>query len=256
MAVQTIPVIDIRAYGLQRESPDEECFQELVDDVHNALKTIVFFYLTNHGIPHELIDNALKQSSTFFSLPTETKKKYARPTNSNHGYVEIGREALNPDRPGDYKELFNFAPQECTGKLQMLPEKEVPEFSGSLMALYGKCKELSNQMLEIMARGLEIEDPLLFVKAHNGIGSPANDTALRTLWYPPIPNDEIKPNQIRCGEHSDYGSVTLLFQDDVGGLQIKNIDGTFVDAKPLEGSILVNIGDLMQRWTSDKLVST
>ncbi|XP_002740221.1 uncharacterized protein LOC100367849 [Saccoglossus kowalevskii] len=252
MAAHTIPVIDFTAYGLQRESPDEECFQELIDDVHNALKTIGFLYLTNHGIPQELIDNAFKQSSKFFALPSETKNKYARPTNDNHGYVEIGREALNPDRPGDYKELFNYLPQKCT----LLLKKELPEFSESVMALFGKCKELSNRMLEIMARGLEIEDPLLFVKAHAGIGSQVNGTLIRSLWYPPIPNDEIKPNQIRCGEHSDYGSITLLFQDDVGGLQVKSIDGTFVDATPMTGSIVVNIGDLMQRWTSDKLVST
>ncbi|XP_006820018.2 uncharacterized protein LOC102803503 [Saccoglossus kowalevskii] len=116
--------------------------------------------------------------------------------------------------------------------------------------------ELSNRLFEVMARGLQLEDPLLFVNAHKGIKGPDNTTTLRTLYYPPISQDiELKPNQIRCGEHSDYGSMTLLFQDDIGGLEIQCLDGSFIDATPIDGSIIVNIGDLMQRWTSDKLVS-
>ncbi|CAB4042505.1 UPF0676 -like [Paramuricea clavata] len=66
---------------------------------------------------------------------------------------------------------------------------------------------------------------------------------------------ELKEGQIRLGEHSDYGTITLLFQDQSGGLEIRQEQG-FVSARPIEGTILVNIGDLLQRWTNDKLVST
>ncbi|KAJ7340037.1 hypothetical protein OS493_002759, partial [Desmophyllum pertusum] len=82
-------------------------------------------------------------------------------------------------------------------------------------------------------------------------------TALRLLYYPPLPEESnIKPGQVRCGEHSDYGTITLLFQDDIGGLEVLPVNGKYSPARPIAGTVLVNIGDLMQRWTADKLIST
>ncbi|XP_077870009.1 uncharacterized protein LOC144362822 [Saccoglossus kowalevskii] len=208
MAARTIPVIDFTAYGLQRESPQEEFFQKLIDDLHSAFKTIGFLYLTNHGIPQTLIDNAFKHSSMFFSLPFETKNKYRKMKNSHHGYIEDGGEATNPSRPGDYKDCFNHVPMFCIGN---------PRVS---LYIFDVCMELSNRLFEVMARGLELEDPLLFVNAHKGIKGPDNTTTLRTLYYPPISQGiELEPNQILCGEHSDYGAMTLLFQDNIRGLE-------------------------------------
>ncbi|XP_077870010.1 uncharacterized protein LOC144362823 [Saccoglossus kowalevskii] len=157
MAAPTTPVIDFTAYGLQRESPDEECFRKLVDEVHYALKTIGFLYLTNHGIPQTLIDNAFHQSANFFTLPTETKLKYSRPDNSNHGYVAIGSELFSADRPGDYKESFNYIPLKGDANTKIFPNEEVPKFSQALTTLYKKCIQLGNRILEVVGRGLPIE---------------------------------------------------------------------------------------------------
>uniref|UniRef100_A0AAR2JCD7 Fe2OG dioxygenase domain-containing protein n=1 Tax=Pygocentrus nattereri TaxID=42514 RepID=A0AAR2JCD7_PYGNA len=82
-----------------------------------------------------------------------------------------------------------------------------------------------------------------------------NCTSLRALYYPPVKRETVKEDQIRCGEHSDYGSITLLFQSHEGGLQVMNRKGEFISAPSIPGTVLVNIADLMQRWTSDVFVS-
>ena len=116
-----------------------------------------------------------------------------------------------------------------------------------------------------------------------GQGHNENYTMMRVLYYPPLPpSSEIKPGQLRCGEHVDYGSVTLLFQDPNGGLQVssslpplprlslslslshqpheflqvKRSDGGYIDVPYMSDAILVNLGALMQQWTSDKYLAT
>ncbi|KAF0040419.1 hypothetical protein F2P81_006317 [Scophthalmus maximus] len=81
-----------------------------------------------------------------------------------------------------------------------------------------------------------------------------NGTTLRSLYYPPVNSEKAKEGQLRCGEHSDYGSITLLFQRSEG-LQVRRRSGEFMCAPCVPGTVLINIADLMQRWTSDQLVS-
>jgi len=84
------------------------------------------------------------------------------------------------------------------------------------------------------------------------------DNTLRLLHYPGVKKSVFRENklQVRAGEHTDYGSITLLFQDDRGGLQVKSPKGTFVDAKPIPGTVVVNAGDLLARWSNDTIKST
>ena len=124
------------------------------------------------------------------------------------------------------------------------------------------------------------QDPQYFVKAHSkmGLGSDHSYTTLRLLYYPPLqPDIEIKPGQLRCGEHVDYGSITLLFQDPSGGLQVlhgmtvhvcksdevsshfqvkRSDGGGYIDVPYIADAILVNLGSLMQQWTSDTYFAT
>ena len=127
---------------------------------------------------------------------------------------------------------------------------------------------------------LYTQDPQYFVTSHSkmGLGSDHNLTTLRLLYYPPLPpNIEIKPGQLRCGEHVDYGSITLLFREPGGGLQVlhgmaghvykvmmcfshfqvKRCDGGgYIDVPYIADAILVNLGALMQQWTSDTYLAT
>ncbi|XP_070532434.1 uncharacterized protein [Ptychodera flava] len=101
-----------------------------------------------------------------------------------------------------------------------------------------------------------MKDPYHFVKACRKVGGPENETVIKCLHYPPILKARTqKDGQIRCGEHSDFSLITLLFQDDKGGLEVQAKDGDFIPVPPIEGTIVVNIGDTMQRLTVDKLVS-
>lgn len=86
-------------------------------------------------------------------------------------------------------------------------------------------------------------------------GAEKNRTIFRSLYYPRLVDSDIQPGVVRCGAHSDYGAITLLLQDDMGGLEVLS-KGQWVPAKPIPGTILINLGDLMQFWTSDRYVAT
>ncbi|XP_063404384.1 uncharacterized protein LOC134687855 [Mytilus trossulus] len=92
-------------------------------------------------------------------------------------------------------------------------------------------------------------------KCHSFIGKKGNISNIRSIFYPAVSQTSTKERQVRCGEHSDYGTLTLLFQDNIGGLEVKSRDGEYIPVPPIPGTIVVNIGDLMQRWTSDKLIA-
>ncbi|XP_030844464.1 2-oxoglutarate-dependent dioxygenase htyE isoform X2 [Strongylocentrotus purpuratus] len=252
--VDAVPIIDFSAYSLDRESPDPEGFQKLIDDVHQALTTIGFMYLKNFGVPAQKIKDAFSYSKEFFFLPLETKMKCVRPENTNHGYVQLEREGLNPDRPfKDLKEAFNLS---TASDKMPFPDEELPEFRTSLSDLFESFVPLHNRVLEVMARGLNLEDPQYFVDRHKLIGTKHSQSTLRTLYYPSLANMEVKEDQVRCGEHTDYGGITLLFQDSQAGLEVRNVEDKWIPATPIEGTVVVNIGDLMQRWTSDKLIAS
>ncbi|XP_077986165.1 uncharacterized protein LOC144440653 [Glandiceps talaboti] len=253
--VQGIPVIDFDAYSLSKDRPSEDNLQRLADEVYNAFSTIGFVYLENHGIQPEKVKQVFEVSRRFYSLPRDVKMKCAlQPKGETpHGYIPIEGERTNPTFiTGDLKECFNYL--EKTEEKAM-PDEELPEFREVMTDFFKICSKLTLRILEVFAKALKL-DPLFFAKTHECMVGGKNDTTLRTAYYPPVTGDfDIKEGQERCGEHSDFGSLTLLFQDDVGGLEVMNLDGQYVKATPVEGTVLVNLGDLMQRWTADTLKS-
>ncbi|KAJ0069861.1 hypothetical protein NL108_015401, partial [Boleophthalmus pectinirostris] len=193
-------------------------------------------------------------SREFFSLSEEQKSVYSRgryEDNSNHGWVSLQAERLNPSRPGDLKESFNtvvLSPHILWPKGGALSD-----FQQVKTSFFYRCSALGLRVLRLLAISLHL-DPETFVKEHSKMGEKGNCTTLRSLFYPPIDPDKAKPGQLRCGEHSDYGSITLLFQS-YPGIQVRSVSGEFVSAPYVPGAVLVNIADLMQRWTSDTFVS-
>lgn len=239
-----IPVVDLSLASTQAT--------ETASALVKAFSEIGFVYLRNHGIPAKQVSDIVDITQKFFNLPQDTKMKYLR-GEDNFGYVQMEMESLNPERPhGDLKEAFNFTPTTN----QRWPETEVPRMREELEAFWDSCAGLSLQVLELTARGLGL-DPEAFTKYHHlvrGNTEHVNTTTVRALHYPPVAT--VKAGQVRCGEHSDYGSITLLFPDMIGGLEVKARDVGYIPATPIPDTVVVNIGDLMQRWTSDKLVST
>lgn len=252
---EEIPVIDFSAYNLTVDkdgvSNDDENLRNLARDVISAFTTVGFVYFTNHGIQETEVVTARHTVDEFFQLPEETKSQYRyKKAELQHGWVGVEQERLEKDKPADMKECYNVTPQ-CADSW---PEAEVPQFRKSVMTFYQRCDDLARRIVEVITMGLGIKEKDFFTRHFNS-GKCPNRTTLRFLHYPPIKQD-LKPGQSRLGEHTDYGCITLLFQDDVGGLEIKRTDGRWIPAHPIPGTVLVNIADVMQRWTADKLVST
>ncbi|KAJ3597099.1 hypothetical protein NHX12_003499 [Muraenolepis orangiensis] len=198
------------------------------------------------------VEHVRDNSKAFFLQPHEMKLPFSRGNfagNPNHGWVSSETERLNPRRPGDLKEAYN------TSSLRSDIKWPTVEFRDIQAAFFQRCKELSLRVLKVMAHSLGLE-PQIFLHAHRNIGSDDNATTLRSLYYPPVNSELMKEGQLRCGEHSDYGSITLVFQGPEGGLQVLSRSDDFISAPSIPGTVLVNIGDLMQRWTSDLLISS
>ncbi|MBD0301803.1 MAG: isopenicillin N synthase family oxygenase [Tolypothrix sp. T3-bin4] len=230
----TIPIIDLTAFT----NGDTITRQNIIKQIYQACHEIGFMYLQNSGISKDIIRQVFIYSKYFFNLPLEVKQKQAWSDEFNNiGYVGLERERLDPNKPGDLKEAFNVNKQATL------------EIDASIVAFYEKCTELANTVLQAYALALELPEDF-FIKRHN-----QQNHTLRLLHYPPLQTPP-KPEQVRAGEHSDYGSITLLFQDDVGGLEVQTASGEWIAAPAIPDTVVVNTGDLMQRWTNDMFCST
>jgi len=125
-------------------------------------------------------------------------------------------------------------------------------FKETMLKFHDLAKELHVNVMRAIAVGMGLDEA--YFDKYTDVG----DNTLRLLHYPEVEKSVFKSNklQVRAGEHTDYGSITLLFQDMRGGLQVKSPKGTFVDATPVEGSVVVNAGDLLARWSNDTIKST
>ncbi|WP_375511716.1 isopenicillin N synthase family dioxygenase [uncultured Nostoc sp.] len=230
----TIPIIDLTAFT----NGNTITRQNIIKQIYQACHEIGFMYLQNSGISKDLIRQVFAYSKSFFNLPLEVKQKQAWSDEfSNTGYVGLERERLDPNKPGDLKEAFNVNKQAAIG------------IDASILAFYDSCTELANTVLQAYALALELPEDFLITR-HN-----QQNHTLRSLHYPPL---QISPKagQVRAGEHSDYGSITLLFQDDVGGLEVQTASGEWIAAPAIPDTVVVNTGDLMQRWTNHVFCST
>ncbi|KIP02101.1 hypothetical protein PHLGIDRAFT_96346 [Phlebiopsis gigantea 11061_1 CR5-6] len=257
-----IPLIDFSKF-LKATSATEK--RQTAEDIVAGFKEVGFIYLHKHGIPDATVKNAFTKSAEFFSLPKDTKQKLAwEDPRSNRGYVAIGRERVTQSadpseiaqlraQAPDYKESMEIGRNwDPTWKNQWPQESDAPRFKESMLGFYQTCHDLHVYVMRAIALGLNLEetffDKIVDQQCHN----------LRLLSYPPIKTNLLeKDGQARAGAHSDYGTLTLLFQDSVGGLEVQNPHTKeFQPAPPIPGSIVINAGDLLARWSNDVLRST
>lgn len=239
----SIPVIDFQPFL----EGGAEGRQAVARAMRQASAEWGFFYLANCGMPADLLARAFAASQEFFALPDAIKESVAwQNAESNRGYVGIRREKLDPSRPGDLKEAFNMAPEyPDPGPYENLWPQGMPHFREVMSEFLDACIKTSGHVLEAFAVALE-QPTDFFVEAHN-----RNHHTLRLLHYPPLP-EGFRPldGESRAGAHTDYGSITLLFQDDTGGLEVRTRKGEWIRATPIPGTVVVNTGDLMHRWTN------
>lgn len=208
-------------------------------------------------------------SAEFFARPKEEKLALSWTTpQSNRGYVAYGREKLTASETEteddvakrrsanpDLKETIEIGKEGVEGLPNQWPDRfdqAGKDFTEVMKEFFVTCKDLHVEVMRAIAMGMGLGDKFFDEYTSGG------DCNLRLLHYPPVKPEVFRTNkgQVRAGEHSDYGSITLLFQDDRGGLQVRSPKGTFVNATPIKDTIVVNAGDLMARWANDEIKST
>jgi isopenicillin N synthase-like dioxygenase len=224
-----------------------------------------FLVLTGHGVPENCITDMQSTMQTFFKQTPDEKQKVKAPyPGYPYGYLGPNSEALakskGVDTPPDLKESFNGGPQDVPDGIvdpEALEFCYVPTiwpdlegFKPTWQTYYGEMENLASRIMVAFAVALNLPDD--FFK--NYINHPIS--ALRALNYPAT-DDVSLPDQQRAGAHTDYGSLTILLpQAESQGLQVALPDGGWLDVPTPEGAFVINIGDLMARWTADRWVST
>jgi isopenicillin N synthase-like dioxygenase len=262
MSTNNLQLVDFSLF--QHGSPSRRL--STAQSILHGFQTAGFIYLTNHGVPLPIVSKAFTTAATFFRRPQPEKEALGWTTpEANRGYVSHGREkvssltnkedvaALKAQAP-DLKESFEIGREGAEGLPNNWPSGDTAakDFKDTMLRFFGLCKELHVEVMRAIAVGMGLEES--YFDNHTNVG----DNTLRLLHYPEVPKDVFRKNklQVRAGEHTDYGSITLLFQDDRGGLQVKSPKGTFVDATPVPGTVVVNAGDLLARWSNDTIKST
>jgi len=252
--VPYVPVVDI--------SGDPDVVGAELDEI---CRTAGFFQITGHGIPADVAEPAWTMATRFFDLPLADKLTVARPApDYPYGYMPLAGESLSQSitgaAPPDLKEVFNIGPpgppprrfadpDEAWAYSPNLWPSALPDLQPAWTAYYDAMRELGSRLMALFARGLGLP-PGSFAGT---TGHAAN--ALRAINYP-ARDAAALPGQWRAGAHTDYGTVTILRQDAVGGLEVAGPDGTWAGVEPVPGAFVVNIGDLMARWTNDRWRST
>lgn len=245
----SIPLIDLSQFDspFNKHNLKQQLKQNVAKQIYQACHEIGFMYVQNSLISKSKIAQIFQESKLFFNLPLTVKQQLAWSDHqSNIGYVGWERESLNPHQPGDLKEAFNIGNNSL---IKTSSNSFSPANNPVIIDFYHSCTELANTILQAFALALELPEDF-FTSRHNH-----KNHTLRLLHYPPLQTSP-KPGQMRAGEHSDYGSLTLLFQDQIEGLEVQKNSGEWIKIPAIPGTVVVNIGDLMQRWTNHIFCST
>lgn len=225
-----------------------------------SVETIGFFYVVGHSIDPTLMKNASDSAREFFSL-TEDQKKTIAVNQSQRGWMRKGLTRLEGSASADIKEVFFWGREVAKNDPDLLqklplvapnqwPERSLPDFKKNILNYYQEVMKLGALLLECIAHGLD-QNPEIFRQKYT---KPLGRGQL--VYYPPISADDLACNSYSAAPHTDFGVLTILLQDSLGGLQAKHQNGEWIDLLPIEGSLICNVGDLLERWTNGRLKST
>ncbi|PSB29411.1 isopenicillin N synthase family dioxygenase [Stenomitos frigidus] len=254
MAFSQIPVIDLG--GLR--SPDLSDRKAVAAEIRHASHHVGFFYIANHGIPAEAIAATFAQTKHFFDQPLAVKNTVSITQSPiSRGYEAIRQQAL--DQIPDLKEGYYIGvdrgaddPLVQTGTPNHGANQwptNLPGWQEPLEAYFAMMQTLACQLMGALALSLDLDEPYFDGMLDHAM------SVLRLLHYPPHPVDAMT-DQLGCGAHTDWGGLTILLQDQVGGLEVCNADGNWIKAEPIPETFVINLGDMMARWTNDYYQST
>jgi isopenicillin N synthase-like dioxygenase len=255
VADASLPVIDIAALS-SGELADRRAVSELIGA---ACRRHGFFYVSRHGIPQGLVDAVWDQSKRFFDLPLAAKSALDK-THSpcNRGYEPLRAQTLETGAPPDLKESFyigeDLPPDHPRAtSFNQGPNQwpaGVPGFRATMQAYYAAMLDLSERLVRAIGLSLGLPEDHFDAYMRDPVAT------IRLLHYPPQPPDAA-PGEKGAGAHTDFGGLTMLLQDDNGGLQVYDAaNERWLHANPVPGTYVVNLGDMIARWTNDRYRST
>jgi len=254
IAKSAIPVIDMAPLHDGTVAGARQVARQLLD----AAETVGFFYVSNHGLPADLLARTDAIARRFFSLPLEQKQR-VKVTPWHRGYIKIGEAKMYDTAKPDLKESFIWGMEldgdaAATGAEHSLRGPNqwpafLPEMRTTLNEFFVAANRCGRVLFRAFAAGLSLE----LDHFTQQFDRPITRGAL--IFYPPQQPD-LTEDQFGVAPHTDYGCLTLLYQDPIGGLQVQGRNGEWVVAHPIEDTLVVNIGDLMARWTNNQFRST
>lgn len=245
-----IPSVDLSGFL----SADPEKKNKFVQDLGKAYEEVGFVAVKNHGIPDELIADLYKYVQQFFSLPLEQKKQYEiKGLAGQRGYTSFGKEHAKGSEAPDLKEFFQYGQIARDNFNEIIyPDnvsvKEIEDFDRTLAEAYRAFERSGTALLRAIALYLNLDENYFDNFIHNG------NSILRAIHYPPITTEPV--SAIRAEQHEDINLITLLVGASADGLEILSKQDEWVPVTSLPEQIVVNVGDMLQRLTNNKLRST
>ena len=246
-----IPVVDLADFL----SGDQKRKQKFVNELGRAYEEIGFVAVKNHGIPDDLIAALYKHVQQFFAMPSNVKKQYEVPgLAGQRGYTSFGKEHAKGSDAPDLKEFFQYGQIVEDGDpiKSEYPDNvkitEVPEFNSTVKKAYRAFEKSGKALLQAIALYLGLDEHYFDDHIHNG------NSILRAIHYPPITSEP--KSAIRAEQHEDINLITLLVGASADGLQVLTKQNEWIGVTSLPEQIVVNVGDMLQRLTNNKLKST
>ncbi|WPU98645.1 2-oxoglutarate and iron-dependent oxygenase domain-containing protein [Mucilaginibacter sp. cycad4] len=254
MSTVNIPRLDLNTY-INGSAEERKQFS---NDIGKAFNETGFVTITNHGLSKELIDKLYEQVKALFSQPDAVKQQYEIPgLAGQRGYTGKGKETAKGFKTPDLKEFWQIGQTVTDDEAlkALYPDNvtvnELPEFNPTTIEVYKKLEAAGKHLLRAIAVYLELPENYFDDKVHNG------NSILRTLHYFPITDpDSVPDDAVRAGAHEDINLITLLIGASADGLELLTRDNSWFPVKAYGEDLVVNVGDMLQRLTNNKLKST
>ena len=246
-----IPLVDLSQFI----SGSNDQKNQFVKELGNAFETVGFVSVKNHGISEVLIKDLYAAVESFFKLPVESKRQYEIPgLAGQRGYTSFGKEHAKGSNSADLKEFFQYGQTVENGQSteeEYMPNvmvDEVNNFNTLFLQAYRAFELSGSYLLKAIALHLGLDETYFDGQIHLG------NSILRAIHYPPILEEP--QSSIRAEQHEDINLITLLVGASADGLEILSKENQWLPVKAGEGQIVVNVGDMLQRLTNNKLSST
>jgi isopenicillin N synthase-like dioxygenase len=260
-----LPIIDLTA----ARGDDRDAKRALAARIDAAFSTVGFCYVTRHGVPDRVVDHAFRVAEAFFRSPAELKNTvtvnasfmgYTGPELRNQFHVNYSSDGTI-SRDGDYnatsKESYvtaydsaDHGPGSSRESRNIWPEF-MPEFRLGLCSYFDAFRRVGDSIMDMLAIALGLDDEFFR-------GKFADPMSLCIAnYYPPLSREHVRAGMVSLPAHCDFSCITMVVQDDVGGLEVLERDTQrWVAAPPIPGSLVLNVGDMLARWSNNRYVST